>query len=216
MSQDDPRQDAPDHRLRPPEGTGRRTIGLGNRPLSVYGVLVIGVASLLLLLAIIYFTATDRNKQQQRVCLSVDVAHAVEAIKQGQVNRLTVVVDADQKTPTSERFGPVLGRIDYVDGQCANLPQGLIGQHDLYYLLGVVQIYNQETDGQQVKVGVDRNADLPAQLFTTPTQPATATPAVTPTIAPTLPVVTTPPPQKSPAASPPASPGASPAATPGA
>jgi hypothetical protein len=213
MSQEDQRQDGPDQRSRPPETPGQRSFGFGNRPLSVYGVLVIGVATLLLLLAIIYFTATDRNKQQQRVCLTVDVPHAVEAIKQGQVNRLTVVVDADQRTPTSERFGPVLGRIDYVDGLCANLPQGLVGQKDLYFILGVVQIYNNESQGQQVEVRVDRTADLPAQLFTTPTLPATATPLVTPTIPPTavatIPQIVATTPAASPAAS-----SATPAATP--
>lgn len=211
MSQQDQRQDAPDDRPRPPERAGLRAAGLGQRPLSVYGVLGIGVATLLLLLAIIYFTAADRNKQQQRVCLTVDAARAVEAIKQGQVDHLTVVVDADQRTPTSERFGPVLGRIDYVDGQCANLPQGVSGQADLYYILGVVQIYNHETDGQQVTVRVDRNADLPGQLFTTPTRPA-STPTPTP-VPPTSPA-RTPPPAKSPAASPAASPAVSPGATP--
>lgn len=205
MSQDDQRQDGPDER--PPERRGLRSIGFGNRPLSVYGVLVIGVATLLLLLAIIYFTATDRNKQQQRVCLSIDVAHAAEAIKQGQIDHLTVVVDADERTPTSGRFGPVLGRIDYADGQCANLPQGLVGQKELYYLLGVVQVYNQETDGQQVQVRIDRTAGLPDQLFTTPTVPA---PTRTPPPSPTVTVL----PAKSPVSTPPASPAASPAATP--
>ncbi len=208
MSQDDQRQDAPDERERPAGGLSGRLGGFGHRPLSVYGVLVIGVATLLLLLAIIYFTATDRNKEQQRVCLAVDSADAVEAIKQGRVDHLTVVVDGEERTPTNPRFGPVLGRIDYVDGQCANLPQGIDGQSDLYYILGVVQIYNHETDGRQVEVRVDRNAELPAQLFTTPTVPATATPPATPSPTPTAPVET-------PAATPPASPAvASPAATP--
>lgn len=210
MSQDDERQDAPDERARPAGGLAGRLGGFGHRPLSVYGVLVIGVATLLVLLAIIYFTATDRNKEQQRVCLTVDAADAVEAIKEGRVDHLTVVVDGVERTPTSARFGPVLGRIDYADGQCANLPQGIRGQSDLYYVLGMVYIYNHETDGQQVDIRVDRNAELPAQLFTTSTVPATATlpVTVTPPVTPTAPV-------ESPAATPAASPAvASPAATP--
>ena len=45
----------------------------GHRPLSVYGVLIIGVVTLLALLAVIYFTAIEQDEPPP-ICSAVDIA----------------------------------------------------------------------------------------------------------------------------------------------
>lgn len=174
-------------------GTGRRAVGAvrarlepvaGHRPLSVYGVLIIGVATLLVLLAVIYFTATDQD-QPPPICSAIDVAQAEQAIRAGEVERLTVVYDETERVPTSGRWGPVLARLEYANGRCANLPQGISAQGGIFALAGLIGFYNTSAESQSVDISYERQADLPASLFETPTPVPTATVAPTATIPPT-------------------------------
>ncbi|MDQ4100389.1 MAG: hypothetical protein M3121_07805, partial [Chloroflexota bacterium] len=175
-----------------PRRTGQRAVDAvrarlepdaGRRPLSVYGVLIIGVVTLLALLAVIYFTAIEQDRPPP-ICSAVDIAQAERAIRSGDVERVTVVYDETVRTATSERYGPVLARIEYVNGQCANLPQGISGQQQVYAILGLIGFYNNSTETQSVAIAYERQTDLPASLFYTPTPPATATPPPTATASP--------------------------------
>jgi hypothetical protein len=153
----------------------------GGRPSFVY--LVVGVVALTLtvLLAIIYFSASEREKTSPPICTDITLARAERAILSGEVDRLTIVYDEAPLTPTSERYGPVLAKLDFADGTCSNLPQGVAHQDVVYTVAGVIAFYNENTDGQKVEVVYQKTANLREDLFALPT----ATPMQTPTAAPT-------------------------------
>jgi hypothetical protein len=160
---------------------GRRAgSGVSNRPRSVYAVLVAGVAALLALLLIIYFSS-DRDTPEQPICTTVDVTIAREAVLEGRIQRITMAYDDTAAPPSADTWGPVLARLDYTDGQCANLPQGIVSQDDIYLITGTIKIFNDITESQQIEITYDRQTALDAALFTTPTPVPTSTPEVTPT-----------------------------------
>jgi hypothetical protein len=108
----------------------------------------------------------------------------------------------------------VLARIDYVNGQCATLPQGIVNQADILSILGAIAFYNQTTESAQVEITYNAMTDLQPVLFTTPTTVPTETP--TPTEALVSPAAT---PAPAPTGTPtelPATPASSPVATPSA
>jgi hypothetical protein len=192
--------------------------GGGNRPRSVYAVLVAGVAALLALLLIIYFSS-DRDTPEQPICTTVDVTTAREAVLEGRIQRITMAYDDAAAPPSADNWGPVLARLDYTDGQCANLPQGIVSQDDIYLITGTIKIFNDITENQQIEIKYDRQTALDAALFTTPTPEPTTTPEVTPTAEATdVPTRTTDggviPPVASPVATHEASPAVTPEATP--
>lgn len=151
------------------------------RPFAVYGVLFAGVATLLVLLVIVYFTATDRDRPDQPICTAIDPEAASIAIRDGQAERLTLAYDNDVLVATDNRFGPVLARLDYVNGQCANLPQGITSQSAIYTILGVIAFYNEATENTQVEIVYERSETLDGGLFVTPTPEPTATIVPSPT-----------------------------------
>ncbi|MBA2276287.1 MAG: hypothetical protein H0W06_00875 [Chloroflexia bacterium] len=157
---------------------------LGKRPLAVYGVLAIGVTTLLLLLVVIYFTASEQDAPPP-VCTTIDISQAETAILNGEVARVTVVYDDEEQTPTSPRFGPVQARIEYTSNQCAYLPQGVSARSGIYAMLGLVDFYNSNIEGQSVAIAYQRGAELPVALFQTPTLPPTPTNPPTETPMPT-------------------------------
>jgi hypothetical protein len=186
-------------------------------------VLAVGVAALLTLLLIIYFSS-DRNQPDQPICTTVSAESARQAVLEGRISRVTLAYDDTVTPPSATNWGPVLARLDYTDGQCGNLPQGILNQDDIYLLLGAITVFNDITENTQVEIKYDRETDLSPGLFATPTPPSTPTPEATST--------PTPEPTPSPAASPtpeaatepvfpigpillPSSPEASPMATPG-
>lgn len=154
------------------------------RPLSVYGVLAIGVATLLVLLLVVYFSAADRDNPDQPICTSIQPGQAELAVRDGQAQRLTIAYDDEIELPTNDRWGPVLARLDYADGQCANLPQGITNQSDVYAIVGVINFYNQTTENPQVEIVFDRSNGLDVGLFLIPTQVPTAIAAPSPTLTP--------------------------------
>lgn len=186
----------------------------GRRPTFVYVVVGVVVVTLTILLAVIYFSASERERTSPPICTDIALAEAQEAVLQGDVDRLTVVYDDTPHTPTSERYGPVLAKLDYFDGTCSNLPQGVRNQEVVYTISGVIAFYNENTDEQQVEVTYQESTQLNESLFALPT----ATPTFTPTAEPTATSVATPTPIVSVATPGRATPGtgASPAASPAA
>lgn len=186
------------------------------RSRSVYAVLAVGVVALLSLLLIIYFSS-ERDLPEQPICTTVTAESAREAVLEGRITRVTVAYDDTVIPPSSPNWGPVLARLDYTDGQCANLPQGIVNQDDIYLLLGTITAFNEITENTQVEITYDRETYLQRDLFTTPT------PFPTPTEEPTPTPVPSPSPESTPATEPdvpvgpiliPVSPEVSPAATP--
>lgn len=145
------------------------------RSMSVYGILAAGVAALLILLLVIYLTASDRGNPEQPICTTISPEQASLAVRDGRAETLTIAYDDEVETPTSERWGPVLARIDYADGQCANLPQGIANQTDVYAIVGVINFYNETTENTQVQILYERSSTLYAGLFVMPTEVPTAT-----------------------------------------
>lgn len=181
------------------------------RPLAVYGILGIGVVTLLALMLVIYFWSADRDQPEQPICTSISPARAEEAIRDGEVELLVLGYDAGVEAPTERDWGPVLARLDYVDGQCATLPQGIANQADILSILGAIAFYNQTTESAQVEITYNPMAGLERVLFTTPT--TVPSPTLVPTEAPLVSPESTPviPPTSAPT-EPPATPQASPAA----
>lgn len=165
----------------------RRRIGGGNgeddgegRPLSVYVILFGGVAALVILLFVVYLSS-DRSIPDQPICSTISVDAAQEAVLEGRIRGVTIAYDDEAEPPSAIEWGPVLVRLSYNDGQCANLPQGITQKDRLYQLIGTIQVYNDITENQQVEIKYDRTTALDETLFHTPTPIPTQTPAPTPT-----------------------------------
>jgi hypothetical protein len=150
------------------------------RPAFVYVVVALVVVTLTTLLAIIYFSASERERTSPPICTDINLDRAQQAVLRGEAERLTVVYDEGEHSPPSERYGPVLAKLDYVDATCSNLPQGVVNQEGVYTLAGVITFYNEHTDGQQVEITYQESARLDESLFVLPTTAATESP---PTVA---------------------------------
>ncbi|MGI8486883.1 MAG: hypothetical protein ACR2OU_21820 [Thermomicrobiales bacterium] len=170
----------------------------GSRPFSLYAVLGLGVGALLVLLAIIYFSSMDRSNPEQPICTAIGPEAAQQAVMNGEVKRIVVNYDKSVDDPTDPKWGPVLSRIDYFDGGCGNLPQGIQARDATTLVLGTVLLYNETTNQPQVELKLVGSGNLNPSLFVTPTlEPTmtpvpTMTPEVTPTQEPTATVATTP------------------------
>lgn len=149
------------------------------RPMAVYAILGAAVASLIGLMLIVYFWSADRDRPEQPICTTISAAQAQEAVLDGKVEVFTLVASSDIETPTANGWGPVLARLDYADGQCGYLPQGVQHQTELFAILGTITYYNETTEGAQLDVKYTEQTDLDAVLFQTPTMAVTETPTVT-------------------------------------
>lgn len=158
------------------------------RPIAVYGILGIGVLTLLALMLVIYFWSADRDQPEQPICTSISPDRAEEGVREGEVELLILGYDADADLPTSRDWGPVLARLDYVDGQCALLPQGIANQADILSILGAIVFYNETTESAQIEITYNAMTGLEPVLFMTPTAVPTATRV--PTEAPVMPAST--------------------------
>jgi hypothetical protein len=156
----------------------------GGRSSFVYIVVGIVALTLTVLLAIIYFSASERERTSPPICTDIALADAERAILAGEVERLTVVYAEGTVVPTSDRYGPVLAKLDFTDGTCSNLPQGVAHQDVVYTITGVIAFYNQETEDQKVDVVYQKSANLREDLFAPPTATATIPPTETPTAPP--------------------------------
>ena len=165
---------------------------MGDRPVMVYLVLLAGAATLLLLLAIVWISATGNNPEERPICTAISTDEASAAILAGQVERINILVDSDD--PLQTLTGLVL---EFTDGTCRQPAQGADVRGDLYRILGVVEVYN--TFGEQrVRLNYQRQEIQDELLFTsTPTPSPTAIP---PTETPTVPPTETTPPSPEPTA----------------
>ncbi len=151
------------------------------RPIAVYGILGAAVLALFLLMIIVYFSSPDRTPSDEKICTSIDPDRAQVAVRDGNVGRLIVGFDNTVQAAIDPMWGPVLARVDYVDGQCANLPQGVTNQADIMAILGTIAFYNQTTDSAQIEVIYNQMTNLDPVLYETPTEPPTPTATAIPT-----------------------------------
>ncbi len=178
---------------------------LEGKPVLIYGTLVGGAVALLLLLMIVWLS-TRESGSPVNLCLDTNVSEAQAAILDGGVRRADVLIDAQQPMQ-----GLTAIQLELEDGECRKLPEGADNRDDLLQVLGLIELYNQEGDGN-VRVEYQRE-DVPANLLVT----STAIPTITPTSSPTKPaspVVGTPVPVPSSTPTPSQSPTAAPSRTP--
>ncbi len=151
----------------------------GSRPFSLYAVLGLGVGALLVLLGIIYFSSMDRDNPDQPICTAISPAVAQEDVRDGKIKRIVVNYNKDIDDATDPKWGPVLSRIDYLDGGCGNLPQGIQERDAITLVLGTVLLYNETTNQPQVEIKLNGSDSLSPLLFMTPTLEPTTTPIPT-------------------------------------
>jgi hypothetical protein len=161
---------------------------LGGRPPVVYFVLVAGGLTLLILLAIVWLSATGDSPENLPICTAIGAEESRQLIFAGEVERLTVLVD--EENPLNSLTGM---RLDLTDGGCRQPQQGADARTELFYILGAVEFYN--TFGEQrVSVNYQRQQIDNSLLSTsTPTPTATLPPTETPTPEPTSAPTETPP-----------------------
>lgn len=180
MANDETRVPATDDGHTGGKEPGRFGRGMSHRSRSAYVVLAVGVIALLSLLLIIYFSS-DRNPPEQPICTTVSAESARQAVLEGRISRITLAYDDMVTPPSAPNWGPVLARLDYTDGQCANLPQGIVNQSDIYTLLGAITVFNDITESTQIEIRYDRQTELSPSLFATPAPSPTMTPTPEPT-----------------------------------
>jgi hypothetical protein len=173
-------------------------------------VLLLGAVVLAVLLLVIVLTsAGDDDDTDPVVCFDARLDQFRDQLYAGEVEQLTILVPQDRR-----EFGVFRLKIDYIDGQCANLPQGITGREAADAVIGMVYTFNETSDLKQVEI-VHRVVEVPEQDLAPPTPtelPPTATSPPTETPIPPSPTEAPPPPTATPA---PASPAVSPeAATP--
>ena len=161
---------------------------LGGRPLMVYLVLFAGAGALLVLLMVVWISATGGGDEETPICLDITSADAQTAILAGEVQRVDIVVD--RENPES---GPTAVQLEMTDKSCRRLPTGADNSNDAYQVIGVVYVYN-STGDQRIRIHTKRE-DVPAEFLVTSTPIPTETATLAPTIPPTdtpIPTVTVP------------------------
>jgi hypothetical protein len=172
---------------------------LEGKPVLIYGTLIGGGVVLLLLLMIVWLSTRD-NGSPVNLCLDTTVPQAQAAILDGGVRRADVLIDAEQPME-----GLTAIQLELQDGECRKLPEGADNRDILLQVLGLIELYNQEGDGN-IRVEYQRE-DVPPNLLLTSTAIPTASPTeqASPLAGTPLPVLgssPTPPPSPSPTAVP--------------
>jgi hypothetical protein len=157
---------------------------LGGRPLMVYLVLFAGAGALLVLLMVVWISATGGGDEETPVCLDITSADAQTAVLAGEVQRVDIVVDREHP-----ETGPTAVQLEMTDKSCRRLPTGADNSEDAYQVIGVVYVYN-STGDQRIRIHTKRE-DVPAEFLVTSTPIPTETPTPTPTIPPTETLVPT-------------------------
>jgi len=142
---------------------------LDGKPVLIYGTLIGGAIALLLLLMIVWLSNRDSGSQVN-LCLDTTVAEAQQTIIEGGVRRIDVLIDAEQPVE-----GLTAIQLELEDGECRKLPEGADNRAALLQILGLVELYNQEGDGN-VRVEYQRET-IPPNLLVTSTPVRTETPA---------------------------------------
>ena len=158
-----------------PVRASRLEARVGGRPLMVYLVLLGGIATLVMLLVIVWMSATNNGNDKVPICLDMSGADAIAAIEAGEVKRVNILVDRLQPN-----IGPAAIQVDLIDDTCRKLPQGADNRHILLEVLGAVEYFN-STGDQRVRTNYMME-DVPANLLatSTPTPEPTGTPTNTP------------------------------------
>jgi hypothetical protein len=148
------------------------------RPTLVYAALAAGAAVLVILLLIVWLSSRDDDGGDQPLCLDIAVNDASEEILSGGVERIDVLVDGDQPLD-----GLTAIQLRMENGECRRLPEGADSRDQLYQILGVTSLYNEEGENR-VDVNWMRQ-DVPAALLATSTPIPSETPVPTETSVPT-------------------------------
>ena len=141
------------------------------KPVLIYGTLIAGAAVLLLLLMVVWLS-TRESGSKVNLCLDANLAEAQTAILDGGVRRVDVLIDAEDPMQ-----GLTAIQLELEDGECRKLPEGADNRGQLLQVLGLIELYNQEGDGN-IRVEYQRE-DVPANLLLTSTPIPTITPTST-------------------------------------
>ncbi len=155
---------------------------LGDRPLSMYGVLIVGIGVLAALLAVVIVTGRG-DEPPPITCLPVTLGEGEALVRGGQVDRINVLTERGKP-----ETGPLAVTLDLDNGSCRELPKGVAGQRDLYEAVGVITVHNQtQPADNRVRIVWEEQADIPPPLLATntPTPLPTSTPTPTPSSTPT-------------------------------
>lgn len=148
------------------------------RPLAVYLVLVAGAATLVILLIIVWISATGTTNNDRPICTTIATNDARDAVLNGLVNRVDVLVDADSPSNTLTGIN-----LEFNDGSCRSTVQGADARDDLYLVLGAVDFYNNFADNR-IRIHIQKQSIQP-ELLSTSTATPSATPPPTQTVEPT-------------------------------
>jgi len=149
---------------------------LAGRPLAVYLVLIAGAATLIILLVVVWFSATGGTNEERPICTTISVRDARDAVLAGHVQLIAVLVDADK--PAESLTGI---NLDFDDGSCRATIQGADHRDDLYLVLGAVTYYNNFAENR-VRIQYQKQSVQPELLSTsTPTATAPTPPVETET-----------------------------------
>ena len=160
----------------PPDATDPKDDGafsavqrrLEGKPVLIYGTLIAGAVALLFLLMIVWLSTRDSGSPVN-LCLDTSVAEAQQTIIDGGVRRIDVLIDAE-----SPMEGLTAIQLELEDGECRKLPEGADNRAALLQILGLVELYNQEGDGN-VRVEYQRET-IPPNLLLTSTPIPSETP----------------------------------------
>ena len=141
---------------------------LDGKPVLIYATLIAGALALLLLLMIVWLS-TRNDGSQVTLCLDTSVADAQQAIIDGGVRRIDVLIDAEQPME-----GLTAIQLELEDSECRRLPEGADNRAALLQILGLVELYNQEGDGN-MRVEYQREI-IPPNLLVTSTPVPSETP----------------------------------------
>jgi hypothetical protein len=184
---DDPSNGTAEERDYPVDRLRRRfAASLGGRPLMVYLVLFAGAAVLLILLIIVWISATGDGEDQPPPCFDITADEAKSSILGGSVERVEIFLDRQRP-----ELGPSVIRLQLTDGTCRELPKGADNVNQAYLIVGFVEVYN-NTHEERVRISYRRTDVLPEFLVTStptatiaPTATETMIPTATPTLEPT-------------------------------
>ncbi len=147
---------------------------LAGRPLTVYLVLFAGAATLLLLLAVVWISATGGGDEtEQQICTEIAPIDARAAILGGQVERVNILVDTDD--PTQSLTGI---QLRFADDSCRQTPQGADIRDQLFSVIGAVSLYNNYAD-TTIRVHY-QTQEIEQDLLVTATITAAPSPTDTP------------------------------------
>jgi len=146
---------------------------LQGKPMLIYGTLVGGALVLFLLLMVVWLSTRD-DSSKVKLCLDTNVADTETAILDGSIRRVDVLIDNEQPMQ-----GPTAIQFQLEGGECRKLPEGADNRAQLLQVLGLVELYNQQGDGN-IRVEYQRETVPPNLLVTSTVMPTQAPPTMAP------------------------------------